>query len=291
MSMALVANLENVSIPVSQYNHRMLERWLHEALAASKISQAELSRRLTESLGRSIDRAAVNKMVKGTREISAAELIEILAITGAEIPGDHQPNATIARGVNLLRKTQMRVIDGTDLDPPDQATGDEPATIGTETGVRGIPDDTIGEIDVVSGLGGGGITTTTEVSAANGMSFSADVIRDHWRIPNRLLGHAGAKPKHIAALPVQGDSMSPTIRDGDVVFVDTRHRVPSPPGLYALADEFGGMIVKRLDVVSKPSDEYVEVSIISDNQNHSARTLTLDEIAIVGRVIGRFTTS
>lgn len=269
----------------------MLGKWLHAALAASDTSQSALSRELTERLGRSIDRAAVNKMTKGTREISAAELIEILAITGATLPGDHPPNATIARGVDLPRKRQMHVIGGSDLDTPDQRSGDEPATIGSETGVRGIPDDTIGEIDVVSGLGAGGITTTTEVTGAHGARFSADVIRDHWRIPNRMLGHAGAKPQHIAALPVQGDSMSPTIQDGDVVFIDTRHRVPSPPGLYALADEFGGMIVKRLDVVSKPSDEYVEVSIISDNQNHSARTLTLDEIAIVGRVIGRFTTS
>lgn len=252
-----------------------------------------------------IERTYIRDIVEGrkksVRADKLAQLADALGLDpvalsqGRSVPivdGNAEPaNAKLAKGADLPKKKRMHVIRGSDVEPPPSNKGDDPATIGSETGVRGIPEDTIPEIDVVSGLGGGGITTTTAVSAANGASFSADVIRDYWRIPVHILGHASAKPQHIAALPVQGDSMSPTIQDGDVVFIDTRHRVPSPPGLYALADEFGGMIVKRLDVVSKPSDEYVEVSIISDNQNHTARTLTLDEIAIVGRVIGRFTTS
>lgn len=83
--------------------------------------------------------------------------------------------------------------------------------------------------------------------------------------------------------------MSPTIQDGDVVFVDTRHKVPSPPGIYVLADEFGGVVTKRLEVTSRPSDETVTVRISSDNPNHNDRELTLDEIHIIGRYIGRFT--
>jgi phage repressor protein C with HTH and peptisase S24 domain len=83
--------------------------------------------------------------------------------------------------------------------------------------------------------------------------------------------------------------MTPTIEDGDVVFVDTRHRVPSPPGIYALADEFGGVVVKRLEVTSRPGDEMITVQISSDNPRHSTRELNLDEIQIVGRYIGRFT--
>lgn len=58
----------------------MLNTWLAEALQRSGVSQAELSRRLTERLGQSIDRAAVNKMVKGKRDISAAEMLEIARI-------------------------------------------------------------------------------------------------------------------------------------------------------------------------------------------------------------------
>ncbi len=201
---------------------------------------------------------------------------------------DEPPNARIGPKAKLKQK-RMRVIQG--AKDVDVTHGSGERSVGTETGRRGLADDEVPEIDVVAGLGGGGIAVTTEVTAENGASFSAEVVRDYWRIPERLLWHSNASPKHIAAIPVQGDSMAPTIIDGDVVFIDTRHRVPSPPGLYALADEFGGLIIKRLEVVSKPSDEYVEVSIISDNQNHKTRILTLQEIAIVGRVVGRFTTT
>ncbi|MCZ4089359.1 S24 family peptidase [Sinorhizobium psoraleae] len=108
-------------------------------------------------------------------------------------------------------------------------------------------------------------------------------------MPEWMLSRMGVRAPHVAAFPSQGDSMTPTINDGDVVFVDTRHRVPSPPGIYALADEFGGVIVKRLEVTSRPGEETITVRISSDNPRHLDRELTLEEITIVGRYIGRFT--
>lgn len=61
--------------------------WVRDALKRAKIGQAELARRLTESLGRSIDRAAVNKMVSGGRDLAADELLMISEITGVPVPG------------------------------------------------------------------------------------------------------------------------------------------------------------------------------------------------------------
>lgn len=66
----------------------MLSEWLREALDLSGVKQAELARQLTEKLGRSIDRAAVNKMASGTRAISGDELLEIERITGFEAPNE-----------------------------------------------------------------------------------------------------------------------------------------------------------------------------------------------------------
>lgn len=146
----------------------------------------------------------------------------------------------------------------------------------------------IPEIDLIAGLGGGGIAAL-EMSTQNGISFARESVRDHWRLPEWMLGRMGVRAPHVAAFPSRGDSMTPTIEDGDVVFVDTRHRVPSPPGIYALADEFGGVVVKRLEVTSRPGDEMITVQISSDNPRHSTRELNLDEIQIVGRYIGRFT--
>lgn len=64
----------------------MLSQWLQQALEASEVAQAELARQLTAALGRSIDRAAVNKMLKGTRAIAADEMKVIERITGWEAP-------------------------------------------------------------------------------------------------------------------------------------------------------------------------------------------------------------
>lgn len=147
----------------------------------------------------------------------------------------------------------------------------------------------IPEIDLTAGLGGGGVATVKSTANRHGITFSKETIRDHWRLPDWVLGRMHARSEHIAAFPVQGDSMEPTLNDGDVVFVDTRHRQPSPDGIYALADEFGGVIVKRLEVTSRPGDDIVNVSIISDNPRHRTRDLTLPEIYIIGRYVGRFT--
>ena len=146
----------------------------------------------------------------------------------------------------------------------------------------------IPEIDVHAGAGGGGFTAL-ESHSANGMTFSREVVRDHWRLPDWLLYSLNAKSGNLAAFPVQGDSMSPTLLDGDVVFVDTRIRQPSPPGLFVLADEFGGVIVKRLEVSSGPGEDEIMVRVGSDNPHHMTKELRLDEISIVGRYVGRFT--
>ena len=68
----------------------MLSEWLRSALEASGKSQTDLARHLTEALGKSIDRAAVNKMTKGTRGITAEELMAIERFTGWEAPSEIQ---------------------------------------------------------------------------------------------------------------------------------------------------------------------------------------------------------
>lgn len=64
----------------------MLAVWLRDALKDRGLKQAEVARLLTDKLGRSIDRAAVNKMVKGTRNIAADELLALEEITGVFAP-------------------------------------------------------------------------------------------------------------------------------------------------------------------------------------------------------------
>ncbi len=144
----------------------------------------------------------------------------------------------------------------------------------------------IPEIDLVAGLGGGGLPAM-EVSARNGISFASEIVRAQWEMPSWVLQKMNVQARNIACFPCQGDSMAPTISDGDIVFLDTRHRVPSPPGIYALADEFGGVVVKRLEVISNPRDEFIMVRVSSDNPHYRDKELGLNEITILGRYICR----
>ncbi len=180
----------------------------------------------------------------------------------------------------MLGVTVDWLLSGTG-DAPDK----QPKTRGKTAAKQG---GLIDEIDLVGGLGGGGIAAL-EQSNHNGITFAKEVVRDQWRLPEWIMNRMNVRASHVAAFPVKGDSMEPTIADGDVVFIDTRHRVPSPPGIYALADEFGGVVVKRLEVTSRPGEETITVRIASDNPHHNDRELTLPEIYIIGRYIGRFT--
>lgn len=191
----------------------------------------------------------------------------------------------IERGVPAKLKEDVRArlsealdIPETDLGGPVKAPDDQPSA----------PTDMVDQIDATAGLGGGGLTVL-ENTTANGITFHKEVVSDYWRLPASVMSRFSALPHHIKAFPAQGDSMAPTIMDGDVVFADTRHRVPSPPGVYVLSDQFGGVIVKRLEVTSRPGEEVVRVRISSDNPRHKDQELTLDEIQIIGRYVGRFT--
>lgn len=81
-----VAISERDRFRACRYVRYMLSQWLIGVLEQTGLSQAALARDLTSKLGRSIDRAAVNKMTKGTRAIHADELIAIQEITGATAP-------------------------------------------------------------------------------------------------------------------------------------------------------------------------------------------------------------
>lgn len=216
-------------------------------------------------------------------------------ITGLEKAGLSQTriaNEIIARGVSTTQATISRIKKGSktnsEMDKALRDLAEEHGLIAEARPRVTKGKDFIEEMDVYTGLGGGGLSIV-ENTTHNGIVFSTESVRDHWRIPDYMLHRFNAQPRHIKAFPAQGDSMTPTIADGDVVFVDTRHKVPSPPGIYVLADEFGGVVTKRLEVTSRPSDEVVTVRISSDNPNHKDRELTLEEINIIGRYIGRFT--
>lgn len=143
------------------------------------------------------------------------------------------------------------------------------------------PSIAIPELVARGGLGGGGVAT--EEVRHDGRH--ADPVKpEGWQFPGtfvqqELRASAGA----LLIVESEGDSMYPTIGSGDRLIVNTRHREPSPDGIYAVRDTFGGIIVKRLQVLRAASPP--RIKIISDNPNHVSEEVGLDDIEIVGRVL------
>lgn len=81
-----VANIATDSSDAVRYDAYTMENWLQTALDKVGMSQAELAREMTKLLGRSIDRAAVNKIALSKRTLKADEAFAIVRLTGAELP-------------------------------------------------------------------------------------------------------------------------------------------------------------------------------------------------------------
>lgn len=89
-------------------------------------------------------------------------------------------------------------------------------------------------------------------------------------------------PQNLALLTASGDSMDPTIRDGDLLLVDTSARRIETSRIYVLAIN-GGLLVKRIDLRRDGS-----VVIKSDNPVYDAEIVPAGEtgtLAVLGQVI------
>lgn len=88
-------------------------------------------------------------------------------------------------------------------------------------------------------------------------------------------------PDSVKAMFSRGDSMQPTINDGDLIWVDISVKTPSVDGLYLFAIK-GEIFVKRLqmDTFNRTA------SIISDNPLYPPITINKpDKISTLGKVI------
>jgi transcriptional regulator with XRE-family HTH domain len=137
------------------------------------------------------------------------------------------------------------------------------------------------ELDTRAGLGGGGVPAREMRKDGK----HADPVKSEgWVFPPSFVREQlHTAPARLLVLDTTGDSMAPTLMSGDRVIVDTGHKTPTPDGLYAIRDAFEGIVVKRLQVVR--SSRKASVKIISDNPNHAAEEVPLNELEIVGKVL------
>lgn len=92
-----------------------------------------------------------------------------------------------------------------------------------------------------------------------------------------------ASPNDLYLIYVDGDSMEPTLRPGDVILVDHRDIGPSRDGIYVLRMD-GALLVKRLQRLPGGN-----INVASDNASYEPFTINVSalpqDFAIVGRVV------
>lgn len=87
-----------------------------------------------------------------------------------------------------------------------------------------------------------------------------------------------SKPKNIKLIRVKGDSMEPTLKNGDWVMVDTSHIFPDTDGMFVLYMATG-LAVKRIQ------SGLNDIIVRSDNPKYGEIKADLGEIRIVGKVV------
>lgn len=137
----------------------------------------------------------------------------------------------------------------------------------------------ISEYDV-SPQAGGGSLVYEEAGDGEGHAAIAS-----WSIPKPFLESYLPDTSGLAVVRVIGNSMEPDFLPSERVLVDTNHRTLSHDGVYVLWNGVG-VVIKQLQLV--PRSDPPRVRIISVNPTYPADEVELSEIAINGRVVGKW---
>lgn len=215
-------------------------------------SPGKSQRGLARAMG--LDPAAVNRMLKGERQIKAHELTAIREYLGLP-PAEDLPAPTIPRSPGASPGQ---------TEPPGLPGWRQPPAFAEEFAMVPV-------YDARASAGPGAINTDAEP-----VCFSAF----RWEWLHRV---TQAPPDQLAVIQVAGDSMEPTLHHGDHVLIDRTVTRWTRDGLYviryAISDE---LMVKRLLWI--PSSR--TFSIRSDNPAYgNTDGVGPDDLSVVGRVL------
>lgn len=106
--------------------------------------------------------------------------------------------------------------------------------------------------------------------------------QDFWPVPKIYLRHIRLETADLAAIAVEGDSMSPTLESGDQILINQNDKNPARGGIFAIHDS-DTLVVKRVEKI--PGSDPALLKLISDNPNHGAYEVLADTTQIIGRVV------
>lgn len=85
-------------------------------------------------------------------------------------------------------------------------------------------------------------------------------------------------PDKVKLIKASGDSMEPTIKDSDMVWVDTSNNFISSDGIYLLKMPTG-LAIKRVQAGMS------DITVKSDNPKYSDITSSVEEVNVIGKVV------
>ncbi|MET0307413.1 MAG: S24 family peptidase [Sphingomonas sp.] len=115
-------------------------------------------------------------------------------------------------------------------------------------------------------------------SAGPGGLVDGEDRRQPFAFPPALLRQLGVRVSAASMIRVEGDSMSPTLEDGDEILVDRDVRRVDPRGGVFVLRLDGELIVKRLRTAVGG------IEVVSDNPVYPARVVPMREVEVIGRV-------
>jgi len=122
-----------------------------------------------------------------------------------------------------------------------------------------------------------------QASAGNGSLVHDESVVDHLAFKREwITRNLGLDPARLALIDVAGDSMAPTIGDGDLILIDTRPTPVKSEGVYVI-NLSGALLVKRLRMRLSGV-----VDVVSDNERYGTETISgeqLAQLAVLGRVV------
>ncbi|PIF04736.1 MAG: peptidase S24 [Arcobacter sp.] len=117
--------------------------------------------------------------------------------------------------------------------------------------------------------------------SAGGGAYDDEDNYEKLDLPSFFVDLIGGKEnvKNIEAINVTGDSMEPTLNNGNIIFIDKTKQNISKDGIYAFINE-NGLFVKR---IQRRVDGGLD--IISDNKEYPMQIVHKNGINVLGKVV------
>lgn len=238
------------------------------------------------------------RKIRKAKEITLEDLSELSGISTTHLQRMEtgQRGLSLENVIKIAKALSVDPVELTDEFDHDQITSAAAIPSGSTTSVATRDNDEVRELDARAGAGGGGTFDLINVTDEYENQISAEVVKDHWRIPTSFLrGELRLEASKAVMIEVTGDSgydpnnphAPGSVFPGDRVIVNAKDTRPTPPGPFLVYDGTG-FVVKLCEPVHGSDPPAIRLS--SRNPSYTPYNVTLDDgHIIVGRVVGRFT--